>query len=76
MHIMALGFKNDIRPLFREVDIDQMIPWFDLSKFEDVKANAEGIYERLVEGDMPPDGEWAEEQIAKFKQWMDEGMEG
>jgi hypothetical protein len=48
-----------------------MIGWFDLS--EDVKENAESIYERLSDGTMPPDGEWPGEQIAKFKQWVDEG---
>ena len=51
-----------------------MIPWFDLSKFEDVKSNAENIHERLSDGTMPPDGAWPKEQIAKFKKWMDEGM--
>jgi hypothetical protein len=52
-----------------------MVPWFDLSKLEDVKSNAESIHERLSDGTMPPDGEWPEEQIAKFKKWMDEGMQ-
>jgi hypothetical protein len=71
---MSISFKNDIKPLFREEDVDEMVPWFDLSKIEDVKSNAENILERLSDGTMPPDGEWPEEQIAKFKKWMDEGM--
>ena len=70
---MALSFKIDIKPLFRDVDVEQMIDWFDLARFEDVKANAESIYERLSDGTMPPDGEWSHDQIAKFKKWMDEG---
>jgi|TARA_B110000263_G_scaffold240746_1_gene244262 hypothetical protein len=71
---MSISFKNDIKPLFREEDVDEMVPWFDLSKIEDVRSNAENILERLSDGTMPPDEEWPEEQIAKFKKWMDEGM--
>jgi len=59
---MAVSFKIDIKPLFREEDVDQMFPWFDLSNFEDVKSNAENIHERLSDGTMPPDGEWPDEQ--------------
>ena len=71
---MALGFNSDIRDMFREFDVEQMIGFFDLSKYEDVKANAEGICERLADGTMPCDGAWPDAQIAKFKQWIDDGM--
>jgi hypothetical protein len=47
---------------------------FDLSKYEDVCARAADIYERLSDGSMPSDGAWPAEQIARLKQWMDEGM--
>ena len=46
----------------------------DLSSYEDVKAKAEGIYSRLKDGSMPCDGPWPDEQVEKFKRWMDEGM--
>jgi hypothetical protein len=65
---------QDIRPLFRDQDIDDMLFAFDLSKVEDVRANAPGIYERLSDGTMPCYGPWPDEQIAKFKEWMDGGM--
>ncbi len=71
-----LSFAQDIRPMFREIDIQEMKPIvnYDLSKYEDVRANAAAIYERIEDGSMPCDQPWPAEQIAKFKQWMDEGM--
>jgi hypothetical protein len=73
---MALSFAKDIRPLFRdEPDVEAMKPFgMDLSAYNDVKTYAEAIYSRLEDGSMPCDGEWPKEQIANFKQWMDDGM--
>ena len=68
------SFERDIRPLFRDHDVDEMRFAFDLSQYADVQSNAEAIHERLVDGSMPCDGEWPAEQIALFKQWMDEGF--
>ena len=72
-----LSFTQDIRPMFREEDIQEMkdIADFDMSKFEDVRAHADDIYERVADGSMPCEGGWSDEQIAKFKQWVDEGMQ-
>ena len=67
------SFARDIRPLFRQSDVEAMQAWFDLSSLEDVRENAAAIHERLVDGTMPCDGPWSEEQMARFKQWMDEG---
>jgi len=67
------SFASDIRPLFRDSDIEEMQFAFDLSQYEDVKANADGIYDRLAEGSMPCDGAWPEDRIALFRQWMEEG---
>jgi hypothetical protein len=71
-----LSFGQDIRPMFREKDIQAMkgVADFDLSKFEDVRAHATDILERVSEGSMPCDGAWSAEQIDKFKKWIDEGM--
>ena len=73
---MALSFAKDIRPLFRDTpDIDTMKEFgMDLSSHADVKTHAEAIHSRLEDGSMPCDEAWPKEQIAKFKQWMDEGM--
>ena len=67
------SFASDIRPLFRDKDVDEMQFAFDLSSYEDVKANAAGIYDRLADGSMPCDGAWPEAQLRLFRQWMDEG---
>jgi hypothetical protein len=73
---MALSFAKDIRPLFREMDIREMISVarFDLSKLNDVKQHANDIYGRVKSGDMPCDAAWPPANVQKFKQWMDEGM--
>ncbi len=73
---MSLSFAQDIRLLFRDKDVDEMtdVAGFDLSKHDDVRAHAQDIYERVSDGSMPCDGAWPADQIAKFKQWMDEGM--
>ena len=73
---MALSFASDIRPLFRDSpDVDTMKRMgLDLSSYEDVKAQAQGIVSRLEDGSMPCDEPWPEDQIAKFKSWIDEGM--
>ena len=70
------SFAQDIRPLFRDNDIDSMKDYgnFDLSQVGDVRANAANIYQRLMDKDMPCDQPWSDEQIALFKQWMDSGM--
>ena len=73
---MALSFASDIRPLFRDTpDVDAMKDFgLDLSSYDDVKAQAQGIYARLEDGSMPCDGPWPKDQMSLFKQWMDEGM--
>lgn len=69
----APGYEDDIKPLFREKDQKRMDFAFDLWSHEDVKENAEGILERLEEGDMPCDAPWSDDQIALFRAWMEAG---
>ncbi len=73
---MALSFAKDIRPLFRDSpDVDSMKDYgLDLSSFTDVKAQAEEIYARVLDGSMPCDEPWPKDRIALFKRWMEEGM--
>ena len=66
-------FARDIRPLFRDSDIEEMSFAFDLRDYDDVKRNGPAIYERLSDGSMPCDGEWPQDPVALFRQWMDEG---
>ncbi len=72
------SFARDIRPLFREVDIEGMRFMFDLSRYEDVRDHSAIILERLKdkEDPMPPvehGGPWSSEDIAKFELWVQEG---
>ena len=67
------GFERDIRPLFRPGDVEAMTFAFDLTSYEDVRANAEEIYERLAEGSMPCDASWPDEQVERFREWMEAG---
>jgi len=69
----SLGFATNIRPLFRENDVTSMKFVFDLSKYEDVRDNADAIYSRLSDGTMPCDGPWPSNQVETFKAWIDQG---
>ena len=69
------SFEEDIKPLFREFDREQMEFAFDLWRYEDVKEHAPDILERLEDGDMPCDDPWPEERIETFRSWIDEGMD-
>jgi hypothetical protein len=67
------SFAQDIRPLFRAEDVEAMDFAFDLSSYDNVRENAEAIYERLEEGTMPCDRAWPAEQIRLFRGWIDGG---
>jgi hypothetical protein len=68
------SFARDIQPLFRESDRESMDFAFDLWDYHDLRAHAEEILERLEDGSMPCDGEWPEEQITRFRRWVEGGM--
>jgi hypothetical protein len=69
----GVTYAQDIRPLFRDRDIESMSFAFDLSSYEDVRANAEAIYEKLAAGAMPCDGRWPDEQVERFRTWINQG---
>ena len=71
----APSYGRDILSLFRDVDRARMEWAFDLWKYDDVKANAPAILERLEEGDMPCDEAWPADRIDQFRRWMDGGMQ-
>src|SRR5262245_42579015 len=66
-------YEQNIRPLFRDRDIQSMSFAFDLSSYDDVRANAEAIHERLAAGSMPCDGPWPAEDVERFRIWIDNG---
>jgi hypothetical protein len=79
----ARGFARDIRPLFRDLDINAMKSSqrsdpFDLSAYADVRARAQSINAALTwtlaDSKMPCDGKWPPGRLLVFKQWMDQGL--
>jgi hypothetical protein len=68
-----ISFAKDIRPLFREKDIDAMKKAFDLSDYDDVRSFADPILMKLRSGSMPCDGAWPPEQVDLFRRWVQGG---
>jgi hypothetical protein len=69
-----ITYARDIRPLFRDRDVSSMSSVFDLASYDDVRTNAESIYERLADGTMPCDGAWPAEDVQRFRTWIDDGF--
>jgi len=68
-----LSFAGNIRPLFRDRDVEAMNFAFDLASYDDVRANGEAIYGVLAAGRMPCDGAWPDEDVRRFRSWLDSG---
>jgi hypothetical protein len=69
-----VAFARDIRPLFSDRDVGSMSRFFDLSSYDDVRANAERIYQRLADGTMPCYGPWPADRLQRFRTWIDSGF--
>jgi hypothetical protein len=76
---MPISFATDIRHLFTDEDVNHMSTFFDLRDFEDNKANATNILQRLKgQGGLrrmppPPRPAWSPEQINLYEQWISDG---
>jgi hypothetical protein len=78
---MTTSFQADIRPLFTERDIQGMIKGFNLASYDEVKAHAAAIYDRIrgiggaVMPPPPPRGEgpWLQSRIDLFAKWVADG---
>ena len=76
---MALSFATDIRPLFRDGDIECMRKGgvhLDDPAWMCVPANAKNVYDSVSAGSMPPDAAWPPDRVSLFKKWMDAGCPG
>lgn len=51
-----------------------MLYAFDLRSYDDVRENAAEIQERLEDGSMPCDAIWPDEDVARFRAWIDGGF--
>ena len=77
------SFQKDIRPFFTDRDIHAMGKAFDLASYDDVKAHAAAIYDRIrgVGGAvMPPppprgEGHWSQDRIELFAKWIADGFQ-
>ena len=75
------SFETDIRPLFTDRDIHGMSKVFNLASYDDVKADASAIYDRIrgiggaVMPPAPPRGEgpWPQSRIDLFAKWIADG---
>ena len=70
-----VSFAAHIKPLFRKHDRDSMSFAFDLWSYEDVKAHAADVLERLGNGSMPCDGAWPKERVDVFARWTTTQMQ-
>jgi hypothetical protein len=73
----SVSFEKDIVPIFRQFRGSMM--WrFDLTRFDDAKANAAMIYSQISSNPPqmppPPFPPLTKSQIALFRQWMDSGF--
>jgi hypothetical protein len=63
-------FDKHIKTLFRRHDRRSMQFAFDLSSYDDVKAHARDILQRVQSGSMPCDGAWPPEKVDAFQRWV------
>ena len=78
---MTTSFQVDIRPLLTERDIQGMIKGFNLARYDEVRAHAAAIYDRIrgiggaVMPPPPPRGEgpWPQSRIDLFAKWVADG---
>ncbi len=72
----TVSFATDIMPYFKQYQA-QMRWRFDLTSYEEVKANAQLIYFRINSKDSPmppaPFEPFPQTVIDNFKTWIDEG---
>ncbi len=80
---MAVSFANDIRPLFREIDVEHMqaygMPLDSYSWMSDPGnnyRNAQDVLNSLITQSMPPGGPfWTQDMLDRFSQWMKDGYQ-
>lgn len=74
---MATSFATDIKPLFTQFR-GPMLWRLDLTSYDQVKANAQLIYARITDPNDPmppaPFEPLTSDQIAKFQQWINDGL--
>ena len=74
---MAVSYAADIRPLFRDGDIECMKPagvHLDDAAWMSVQENAQKVLHAVTSGAMPPDAPWPKERVALLRPWINAGF--
>ena len=79
---MPVSFEKDIRPLFRQIDIDHMNKhkilldnYEYMSDPSNDHRNAQAVEDTLKNQSMPPGGPyWSNEQLNLYRQWKSDGF--
>lgn len=78
----AVSFERDIKPLFRQVDIDHMSGFDVLLDDYDYMSNAQNAHAVLQflkgarQPQMPPGGPfWSDEQLGLLSRWIEGGYQ-
>jgi hypothetical protein len=75
------GFAADVRPLFRQVDIDHMAGMdvrLDQYSYMSVPENAQRVYDVIAAGQMPPPSEgasWPADKLKVLQDWIAGGYQ-
>jgi hypothetical protein len=80
---MPVSFANDVKPLFRPIDVDHMnnygVSLDDYTYMSDASnnhGNAQDVLDQLSGKHMPPGGPfWTQDQLDLFKKWMTDGYQ-
>jgi hypothetical protein len=78
---VAVSFENDIKPLFRAIDIDHMKrlgflldDYSYMSDSTNNHQNAQKTLDQLSSHKMPPHGPfWSQDKLDLFSQWISDG---
>jgi hypothetical protein len=78
---MSVSFARDIKPLFRQIDIDHMNKYNVLldnytymSDPSNDHGNAQAVEQSLTNQSMPPGGPyWSNEHLVLYRQWRSDG---
>ena len=73
-----IAFADELRRAGHTVhtpDLKSMSFAFDLWSYDDVRAHAAGILDKLRDGSMPCDGAWPADRTEIFSRWTESGMQ-
>ncbi len=68
-----VSFAAHVKPMFRAKDRQSMLFALDLWSYDDVRAHATDVLDRVANGSMPCDGAWPDQQVQVFRRWTESG---